>query len=272
MRVFRALAVGYAAVLTAIALSTLLPSALTSVDRRAIRRTLYWAVGTIVGVSALLMIPPAVGFSEFVTAGDMVLIVPQALPLAIPIGVALGIAFGFGGLPISRNALSIVLSGAILLSMISFGTIGWLMPAANQQFRQSAFHATGNRGTLMKGANEMTFAELRREIRNSTESSDPSREHFEWAYHLRWALPFATIALAIFALALQGSPTSVPRAGVMVAAPVYLVLLFSGEMLVGHAAVPAVVGAWLANGVLVIGAIIVIVWRAGRAESPALPR
>jgi lipopolysaccharide export LptBFGC system permease protein LptF len=118
----------------------------------------------------------------------------------------------------------------------------------------------------------MTFAELRREIRISRASSDPSRENFEWAYHLRWALPFATMALAIFALALQGARASVPRAGVMAAPPVYLMLLFLAELLVDNAAVPAVVGAWSANGVFVIGAIALIVWRAGRAESPALPR
>lgn len=242
-----ALVSGYIALWKVIALSAG-PLELPDGDRLLLARAVFWAVEATVGLSALLMVPPVVGLSQLIKPRHIVLLIPQALPLTIPTGIVLGIAVGVGGRTISRGAVRTLLLVAILGSAVSFGTMNGLMPAANQSFRQDVFNAMGNDGTVMRGSNEMTLAELRREANTASilGQSEKAR-HLMWKYHLRWALPSAAFALSMFALAAAGRQQVRAKAVVLMTPLVYFVLLFAGEALAIRTSVPPYAGAWLAS-------------------------
>ena len=88
-----------------------------------------------------------------------VYLIPQALPLSIPVGLTFGILWALGRLSASRTALVLVLVLALGASLVSFVTLAWVMPNANQAFRT----ATAG-GPVAKGNNELTIGELRERI------------------------------------------------------------------------------------------------------------
>ena len=51
----------------------------------------------------------------------------------------------------------------------------------------------------------------------------------QWNYQMRVALPFGTLVLALFSLAVADRFSRVPRAVMMAAGAVYLLLMFLGE-------------------------------------------
>jgi hypothetical protein len=75
-----------------------------------------------------------------------VLIIPSALPLTVPLSVKLGIAFGLGGRTISRGGIRMLLLLVFISCAISFAMMAWVMPVANEAFRQDIFDALGNKG------------------------------------------------------------------------------------------------------------------------------
>ena len=267
-RRFWRLVTGYIALWKVIALSAGGSLAFSQHDRSGLARAFVWAFAATLGLTALLMVPPAVGLSQVVRPGDIPLLIPQALPLAIPTGIGLGIAIGVGGASITRRAVATLLLLALLGSAASFGTMNWLMPVANQRFRQNVFNAMGNTGTVMKGSNEMALQELRREANTlmNAGQSEMAR-HLMWTYHLRWALPSAAVVLALFAIpaALRGRMGGIT---VAIAAPVaYLALLFLGETLVLRTVVPPYIGAWLASVTFAFGAAVLSGSRACLSKS-----
>jgi lipopolysaccharide export LptBFGC system permease protein LptF len=70
----------------------------------------------------------------------------------------------------------------------------------------------------------------------------------QWNYQMRVALSLGTLVLALFSLAVADRFSRVPRAVIMAASAVYLLLMFLGEALTLDGAPPAV-AAWLANAV-----------------------
>ena len=84
----------------------------------------------------------------------------------------------------------------------------------------------------------------------------PSR--LAWTRHLRLAMLFAAPVLALLALALIDRGAR--RAVVMGACAGYYILLMAGEALV-YEGLPPVAGAWLANIVFAIGAIVLLIDR-----------
>ena len=57
----------------------------------------------------------------------------------------------------------VILLAALLASIVSFGTIGWIMPAGNQAWRESIAQEKGIEAPLIKGPSEMSFSELDRQ-------------------------------------------------------------------------------------------------------------
>ena len=160
---------------------------------------------SMVAVTVLLMIPPLASWREFVSPIHLALMVPQAVPLAIPIGLVIGLAFGARGRALSGGTTRAILLVAFLSSIVSFATLVWLMPAANQEFRQQVFAAMGNRGTVMKGFSEMSVRELEAEIASAKSlGSERGARRVAWHYHLKLSLAFASFVLAMFALATVG--------------------------------------------------------------------
>lgn len=102
----------------------------------------------------------------------------------------------------------------------------------------------------MKGAAEMTMPELRRQANAPPRNSRQAElvRMGQWNYQMRVALSFGTLVLALFSLAVADRFSRVPRAVIMAAGAVYLLLMFLGEALTLDGAPPAV-AAWLANAV-----------------------
>ena len=156
---FLAVVTSYFAVLRVIVICALDVSVTTNDDLRALMRTLLWAFALTIATTMLLVLPPLSIHPELKDWGGTALLVPQALPLAIPIGLALGIAFGLSA-RVSMSLVKVILAGAAVVSLLSFATFVWLIPAANQAFREltvSALQAKGYDGppvTARKGLND----------------------------------------------------------------------------------------------------------------------
>lgn len=240
----RILLFGYAGVWEGLAMTALETSATRDNDGRALVRTFILAAAVTVCASALLIaltIAAVPVFAPFYIA----LLAPMTLPIALPIGLTLGIAFGLGHSRPSRSMRAIVLASAVAVMTISFISMAWVKPVANQTFRQSVFNAIGGQGTVVKGLNEMSLSELQREMRMAPRGDATQLpERAKWTYHLTFALPVAPLVLAVLAIVLIGR--GVPRAMVMASCVIYYVLAFATEALV-YEGLPPIAGAWLPN-------------------------
>jgi hypothetical protein len=256
---------GYAAILKVIAICALNVSATTDDERRALWRTLAWSIGCIAAISALLTVPPLVEMAMRRWDAAIAL-VPQALPLAIPMGIAIGIAFGLSARP-AMNIVKMTLISGVVASALSFGILAWVMPAANQAFREITIRELADRGYKVrfdqeKPHNEMTLSELRHEEASFAAAGQVYLpRQFAFTFHLRFALAASTLVLATLLLAVPFDHRGLRGLSAFAACVVYWALLYTGETLAldgpiapGVAgAVPPFIGAWLAN--IVIGAL-----------------
>lgn len=148
---------GYFAILQVMAMCACGVPAASDDERHTIVRTIAWAFALTMGFVALLMLPPMTivngRFSEVLLVG----LVPQAVPLAIPLGLTFGIACGMARRTRTGAVTKAILVCAVFASLVSFATMGWLMPAANQAWRESVARSKGIAGTLTKGPAEMTY-------------------------------------------------------------------------------------------------------------------
>jgi hypothetical protein len=143
-----------------------------------------------------------------------------------------------------------VLVLAILATMLSFAAM-LIVPDANQAWRVIVADELGFRGvtkySLPKGLSEMTFSELAAggheyDVRGFPETA----RKFRRTYHLRFALPAATLVLSLLAVAIAGAIRG--RAWRLVVTVLsfglYWVMLAFGELNI-HLA--PVVSAWAPN-------------------------
>jgi lipopolysaccharide export LptBFGC system permease protein LptF len=124
-----------------------------------------------------------------------VYLIPQAIPLAIPMGLTFGILWALGRLPASRTALLLVLVLALGSSLVSFVTLAWVMPNANQAFRTAVAG-----GPVAKGGNELTIGELRERLKTPQSPASRSARDLALNYHGRWALGASPFVLAMLAM------------------------------------------------------------------------
>jgi hypothetical protein len=254
---------GYVAFLKAIVLygaeqSTGVVSNWTPDDRQGVRRTIGLSVAITIVATLVLMLPPffTLPSSPYANLVRLLLFVlPQALPIAAPVGFTLGILWAMGSRALSARLTGALVGMALVSSIGSLVMLAWVVPVANQAFRASAFG-----GHPPKGANELTLGELKQLLEPGTHEPvlllPPSDMRWlEVSYYLRWALSFAPLALAVFALAL----ISRHRFGRVIygliagsAFLLYYVLLTSGVMLARDGTLPAFAAVWLANGVFVV--------------------
>jgi lipopolysaccharide export LptBFGC system permease protein LptF len=264
----RVLVAGYAGIWEGIVMTALQMSSGVETDRRALLRTFIWAAMVTVCASTILIaltIAAVPVFAPFYIA----LLTPMTLPIALPIGLTLGIAFGFSRGSVSPRARMIVLVSAIIVTAVSFASIAYVKPVANQSFRQSVFNAIGGRGVVMKGLHEMSLSELNRQIRLAPRGDATQLgERASWVYHLTFALPVAPVVLAVLALILMGRGQ--PRWAVMVLPVAYLILLMGTEALV-YQGLPSIAGAWMPNVVLAAFAIVITSSRSSRLRGSLSP-
>ena len=224
----------------------------TANDRHALGRTLAVFVAVTALGTGLLTLPPLVAewsrLSSIVWLG--ILLIPQAVPLSIPVGLTFGILWGLGRVAASRRSRSLVLAAAVVSSVVSFATLAWVMPAANQAYRQSIAGVT-----IARGANELTLTELGRVLESGQDASigmgsPRGRRGVALAYHVRWALSLAPFALSLFALVWtrrQRGRVPIVAAGCAMTVGYHLVLFLAGRAYAFDRTMSAVAAAWAPN-------------------------
>jgi len=229
----------------------------TADDHRALGRTIGISTVAIVAATLLLLAAPMRIVPVRAYTSDwwrmLAYLTPQAIPLALPVGFTLGILWGLRRRAVSRHVKTAVLTLAIICSLGSFGTMAWIRPAANQAFREFTFSRIArdrNAPTdtaLPRGTNELTLAELRQRM------DSPHAHHIDrniaFTYHMVWALPWATLALALFALSINSwhiRSISLAVIGFSTYLGYYLVLV-AGRTYALDGTLPAFVAAWLPN-------------------------
>ncbi len=262
------LCAGYAAVFRVIAICALDVSIAIEDERRKLRRTLVWTLVFISMVLALLMWPVVGSVPEVTFRG----LLPQALPLAIPIGVTFGIAVGLPGRGISHATAKVVILIALAASLVSFGTISWVMPAANQGVREEVAWSMRDRGLVPKGIDELTVLDLRREMMIAAARGDDTRiaRRFAWTFHVRLALSSASLVLAALFLVSFSTGSIMRGVFAFLMCLEYWALLYTGEFLGVHErAIPAFVAAWLPNIVFISAAVLIASSRGSRLRGSA---
>ena len=227
----------------------------TAEDRRLLGRTSRLSVAAIVAATLLLEVRVLLTASSYTRSSPATLLVyvmPQALMLAVPVGFALGVFIGLGGRIVSRRSTGAVLVLAIVCSVVSFGTIASLVPAANRAFRESL----AGDGTSRPGTNELTLSELRQQRDSVMRAGLPSdARKLGVYYHTRWALSCAPLALTLVALSVvtrrhvRRSILGVAFCGALVS---YYLLFRAGTEAGLHGALPAFAAAWLPNVVFAV--------------------
>ena len=263
-RRFMAIITSYPAVLRVIAICAFDVSSTTNDDCRAVIRTLMWTFALTIAMTMLLVLPPLSIHPELNEWGGTALLVPQALPLAIPIGLAFGIAFGLSA-RVSMSLVKVILAGAAVASLLSFGTFAWLIPAANQAFREltvAALQAKGYDGapvTVQKGLSELTLSELRRETSDAASHGELRRARtYSRAFHFRFSLGAAALALAACLLAIPIDRRIARGLLAFAACFVYWALIYVGEFAVRRGYLWPIAGAWLPNVFLAAVAMFVL--------------
>jgi hypothetical protein len=233
----------------------------------------------------VLMLPPLQTLSH-VDPLLALYMVPQALPLSIPFGLIVGILIAFGGRVISRRvAVRVLMLGAVC-SALAFVTLGWLVPSSNYAYRVRVaerteppvtFDGSNSGESLWKGPNELTLPEFRSMyLRVTATGIATGLPRVGWdnlrtlwfMYHLRWALPCASLVFVLVALSVTRHRRAV-RITVSLATPAayfcFFWLLASSNTLT---VAPPGVLAWLPN-ILVAGA--ALAWMAAAHVRPEPP-
>jgi lipopolysaccharide export system permease LptF/LptG-like protein len=125
------------------------------------------------------------------------LLVPQALPLSVPLVLFVGVATGCRRRRVSGSIAAAVLGAALLGSVVSFGTINWVIPATNQTFRE----AVGG-GPIPRGPGEWPPHAIRAEaLAMASDGLARQAGSLLLEYHARWALVGTTLTFALCGLA-----------------------------------------------------------------------
>jgi len=177
-------------------------------DGSAIGRILIVSTIAFVAITLLMTAPPMFDFySRHSAAWLTFLLLPQAVPLSIPIALPLGVLLGHrenGSAHLSRGIALFAIAG----STVSFVTLMWLVPEANQAWRVAIAQELGARGvdkySLPRGMNELPFSELVERVREFDASGRlETAARYRFHVHLRFALPAATFVLSLFALGIR---------------------------------------------------------------------
>jgi hypothetical protein len=269
---------GYFAMVKVMMICGLKVSIAAGDERAAIMRTLVWSFMLMVAVTALLLLPPlSIAPNGIPSPMNLVLLIPQAVPLAIPIGLTFGIAVGLAGRARTRATIKAAVLVAIAASVLSFATLVWIMPAANQAYREEWARSEGYSGPLTKGPTEMTLSELNHQMTiEGTAGSTKRAQEYEWAFHLRFALSTASVVLAIFVSVISAKRAVLRVALALMACLLYWALIFMGQAVAVYSPVvprfagivSPFIGAWLPNVVLILIALIVASSRSSSLRGP----
>lgn len=242
-------------------------------DDWAVGRTLGLAALTTAIATALLMIPPLRSVhvrSGLLTPWRLVLLMPQAFPLTVPFGLLVGVLCGLRGRSMTNRVRRAIVILGLIGSTAMFGTIAWLVPAANQAFRVSIAGRDISRGTA-----ETPLPTLRERALELKRNGRPeAAQAVLLSYHTRWSLSAAAFAFALFGLSLIA--LRLGRAGTVVAgaaAPlVYMTYLWELTALPAPSSEGAViVAAWLPTVMLILVSVALLSLRSRFLKMSPLP-
>jgi Lipopolysaccharide export system permease LptF/LptG len=232
-------------------------------DEHAIGRTIGFSAAIVAAFTLLLMVPPFFSVQSWRTDHAQpwlakwsgvqlwVYLIPQAIPLAVVFGLPMGILVGLRRRQITRRVAASVLVFGLVCGTVTFVDSAWILPRANQAFRL----LVSGRPSLARGANEMTLGELRARVSEWNANDRPlGGLSYAQSYYVRWAAPFAAIALGAFGLSLAAGqrPTWVSVGICVVATIVYFgygALVVRGLPSRSLSWLPAWAAVWLPNAI-----------------------
>jgi hypothetical protein len=220
----------------------------------------------------------AIAFRPDALASLLPSVVMSMLPTSLFFGLLLASRASSpgAGAPIAPRARWIT-GAALIATMIGVAAAGWVVPTANQNYREIVFaavtRAERREHIPVKGSHELTFGELGDAIQSEQARSGAHVALYRTERHKRVAVP---AACAVFGLLAIGLAEPVRRRGVrgivLMTAAVCLfhsLLLRAGEqVLMARGAAPFLC-AWAAN--LVFGAAAAILILRGRARMRSGP-
>jgi hypothetical protein len=216
------------------------------------RSTLLFSACAFLGMTMLLVLPPLRGLNAHFGIGIIPLLVPQALPLSLPVALCVGVLCGARGHRTRWSHLLIVLALAAVSTGVAVGIIEWLIPAANQAFRELIFarlSGSPRNVHLERGLNELGFSGL-------VARNDPAALR---QLQLLCAIAFASVPMSLTALGLAGYVRRAPVAaslGIVVSAG-YVALMFLTDAAVVRSTGWSLLMLWLPNLLLLcVGALL----------------
>jgi hypothetical protein len=108
----------------------------------------------------------------------IVYLVPSMLTVSLPFGTLLGAAWSLHGGGRTRKMGAAIVAAAILCAIAMFANIAWVVPDANQAFRQRAFALVQGRETVApvaRGLHELSMPALRARIAEELNAGRPHR-------------------------------------------------------------------------------------------------
>ena len=191
-------------------------------------RVFAYSLAAFVLITVSLVLPPLLGGLQLNADRSShilmaLLLVPQALPMSIPAGVCIGVICAMRAHPSDRRRAATVLMLGAAGALAGWTLMEWGIPAANQRFREvvAAQLADGRVVHLEPGLGELPLSDLGRR------TDAAALRHF----HQRWALVYATIPLAVFALGISARVRRLPVAVAagLVTIVAYVMLMFGAD-------------------------------------------
>ena len=205
-------------------------------DDQALRRVVTCSAGAVLFCTLLLTLPVYPGLRRMtaeLVPSFVLLVIPQALGVALPVGFLIGSLIGLRARGPNGRTLRRLLIGAGMVVLLTLATIEWLVPLANQRFRELMISDAMARGVartaihVEKGPNERSLRELydgRAQFRHGE-----TRESLalSFSFHSRLALILSPVAFALLAFGVvsigRGRWLAVAAAIGLVAAVIVLV-------------------------------------------------
>jgi hypothetical protein len=171
-------------------------------DHSAVGRALGSAALTMLILNGVLIAAPLQGITrnDGHVAWLLFLLLPQSLPLSLPLSLFVGVLYGLRDRPVTIPVRRAILVIGLAGSLASFGTITWLVPAADHAFRVTiaAHH-------VVRGPAEISVGSLRdRALAKKQDGRLNQAGGLLFSYHARWALVGAVLAFALFGLGVTG--------------------------------------------------------------------
>lgn len=214
----------------------------------AVSRTLRFSGIATLAILALLIWPPVSSIGDSWPrmnaarhAWLVCTLVPQALVIALPLGLMVGILAGLRGRVATGRVRRLLIALGVACGLAMFVLVGWLMPAANQTFREITFHEISNGRMVWRGINELTITEIASgHVADRRLASwgllTATRRAFE--VNFRLALASAPLALGLFSLGVAAARRR--AAGRLSTGAIAVVSCFAFYVLMYYSRFPAI--------------------------------